>query len=81
LINTLRWYSGGWLLVVANWICDILDTLDPRISQIRNPYRILSFTAFGLFGVLPAFLMVYTGTLIVGKANAERFDNLEGDIL
>jgi hypothetical protein len=81
MINTLRWYSGGWLLVAANWICDILDTLDPQLLQLRNPYRMLSFTAFGLFGVLPAFLMVYTGTLIVGKANVSRIDDIAGGIL
>jgi hypothetical protein len=82
MINNLRWCVGGRLLRLAERFCDVLDTLDPPCFQIRNPIlRRVCLTGFFLFGVLPAFLMVCFGALIIGKANAERFDNFEGDIL
>jgi hypothetical protein len=82
MINTLRWYTGGWLLKLAYYLCGILDTLDPLCFQIRNPLRrAICLVPFFLFGVIPAFLMVCIGGLIVGEANVQRIDDLEGDIL
>lgn len=75
MINTLRWYSGVWLLIPAKWLYNILDALDPDYSQIRNPLiRKLSLVLFLLI-LLPACLMVDVGTWLVGKANVSRIDD------